>query len=244
MSEIEKYKCIIVEDEPIARKIMRHYIEQLPMLENIGEFKNAIEALEFINKVPTINIIFLDINMPQLSGMSLAKLINKNIYVVFTTAYSSYAVESYEINASDYLLKPFTFERFTKAVFKILELNKQHALINSKEEIFTSPLNETIFIKSEGKKFPVVLDSIMYCEADKNYTIIVLQNGDKLTPLLALSKIESELLNDSKEFVRVHRSFIVSKKYITAIARNYLLIGEYKIPIGELYKDSVNAMLR
>jgi two-component system, LytTR family, response regulator len=243
MNELEKYKCIVVEDEPIARKIMRNYIEQLPMLENLGEFRNAIEALEFINKVPLIDIVFLDINMPQLSGISLAKLIGKKTSIVFTTAYSNYAVESYEIGAVDYLLKPFTFERFTKAVFKILELNRLSKTASVKNDISTEDDNETIIIKSEGKKFHVSLNSIVYCEADKNYTTVVIKNGDKLTTLLALSKVESQLLNDSKDFVRVHRSFIVSKKYITAIAKSYLLLGEVKIPIGELYRESVDEIL-
>jgi two-component system, LytTR family, response regulator len=243
MNEVEKYKCIVVEDEPIARKIMRNYIEQLPMLENLGEFRNAIEALEFINKAPIVDIVFLDINMPQLSGMSLAKLIGKNTFIVFTTAYSNHAVESYEIGAVDYLLKPFTFERFTKAVFKILELSKVGKLASIKNDIIIEDENETIIIKSDGKKFPISLSSIMYCEADKNYTTVVMKNGDKLTPLLALSKVESQLLNDSKDFVRVHRSFIVSKKYITAIAKNYLLLGNVKIPIGELYRESVNGII-
>jgi two-component system, LytTR family, response regulator len=243
MNEIIKYKCIIVEDEPIARKIMRSYLEQLPLLENIGEFKNAIEALDFINKTNTIDVIFLDINMPQLSGMSLAKLINKNTHIIFTTAYSNYAVESYEINAVDYLLKPFTFERFTKAVFKILELNKSHKTNILKDDSAIELGSETVIIKSEGKRFPVSIDSIIYCEANKNYTSVILQNGDRLTPLVSLSKVENELLNNSKDFVRVHRSFIISKKHITAIARNYLLLGEVKIPIGELYRESVNGLL-
>lgn len=243
MEQSDKYNCIIVEDEPIARKIIRSYMEQIPILKNAGEFKNAIEALEFVNKSENIEIIFLDINMPQLNGMAMAKILKKEICVIFTTAYSNYAIESYEINAVDYLLKPFSFERFTKAVFKAIEICKiRNTKLNSIQKVNMIE-EEIMFIKSEGKNYPVQLMDIVYCEAKKNYTQIILQNGLILMPLISFTKLEEELNSTQELFIRVHRSFFISKKYITAVASNYVFVGSYKIPIGDLYKKTKKTLL-
>ena len=145
MENLQKIKCLIVDDEPIARKIIINYISQISFLENAGECKNGIEALDLISKDKEIQIVFLDINMPNLNGLSMAKIIKNNIIVIFTTAYSEYAVESYDVNAIDYLLKPFSFERFTTAVFKAVEKLK----ISTISELNRPELveNKKIFIK-------------------------------------------------------------------------------------------------
>jgi len=228
------YKCLIVDDEPIARKIVQGYIDKLPNLECSIQAKNAIEALEMLNKDPGIEIIFLDINMPNLSGMSMAKIVNTPPKIIFTTAYSEYAIESYEINAVDYLLKPFSFERFTKAAFKAIDLIEKNKAGLANE---TKPGEEQhIFIKSEGKNYPVCLSEILYCEAKKNYTKIVLKNDKTYLPLIPLSKFEEELKAISPSFIRVHRSFIVSSKEIVSVGAHQVFIGKFKIPLGEQYK--------
>jgi DNA-binding LytR/AlgR family response regulator len=228
------YKCLIVDDEPIARKIVQAYIDKLPNLECSAQAKNAIEALEILSKDPCIEIVFLDINMPNLSGMSMVKILNSPPKIIFTTAYSEYAVESYEINAIDYLLKPFSFERFTKAAFKAIDLveKTKGGMVNE-----IKPAEEqTIFIKSEGKNYPVSPNEILYCEAKKNYTKIVLKNDKTYLPLIPLSKFEDELKAISPDFIRVHRSFIVSSKEIVSVGAHQVFIGKYKIPLGEQYK--------
>jgi DNA-binding LytR/AlgR family response regulator len=249
-----KYTCLIVDDEPIARQIVRSYAEQLPMLTVVQECKNALDALTFLQK-NTVNIVFLDINMPALSGLSMVKTLSKLPQIIFTTAYHEHAVESYELNATDYLLKPFSFERFAKAVFKAIdnvqkELMSNDLIHNSK---INSPINsenpppqykpvletenpEQIFIKADGKLHQIYFTDILFCEAMKNYTRIVLKNGNKIMPLVALSKIE-EQLPTTGQFLRVHRSFIVGKTHIEAIEGNIILIGKASIPIGEQFRE-------
>ena len=235
MTNIKKHRCLIVDDEPIARKIIRTYIEQLPNLECVGECKNAFEALEQINRDETIEIVFLDINMPNISGISMVKILTRKLQIIFTTAYSEYAVESYELNAVDYLLKPFLFERFAQAVFKALERLRDFSIAQRLSE---HPIAEsTLFIKSNGKNYPVLIEEILYCEALKNYTKIKMINGKTYVPLISISKFEEEISLLSNYFLRIHRSFLVSKKHIQAIGANYVMIEKDKIPIGDQYKE-------
>lgn len=229
------YRCLIVDDEPIARKIVASYIDKLANLECTVQAKNAIEALEILNADPGIDIVFLDINMPNLSGMSMVKILTAPPKIIFTTAYSEYAIESYEINAVDYLLKPFSFERFTKAVFKAIDLIEKSKVILANEIV---PAEEqSIFIKSDGKNYPVLVNDILFCEAKKNYTKIVLKNDKTYLPLIPLSKLEEELKTINSNFIRVHRSFIVASKEIASVGAQQVFIGKYKIPLGEQYKE-------
>jgi DNA-binding LytR/AlgR family response regulator len=230
---LKKYNCLIVDDEPIARKIVFNYVNQLPNLECVGKLKNAIEALDILSKDHSIDIVFLDINMPNLSGISMVKILNKQPKIIFTTAYSEYAIDSYEINAVDYLLKPFSFERFTKAVFKAIDLIDKPSTPNS----ITANSDTSLFVKSEGKNFPVNINDILFCEAKKNYTKIVMKNEASYLPLMALSKFEIELNELGADFIRIHRSFIVAKKEIGAIATNHIELGKHNIPIGDQYKE-------
>jgi DNA-binding LytR/AlgR family response regulator len=228
-----KYTCLIVDDEPIARKIVKTYIAQLPNLVCAGECKNASEAIEKISR-EDIDIVFLDINMPNINGISMVKILPKQPLIIFTTAYSEYAIESYELNAVDYLLKPFLFERFAKAVARAMERLRT---VSSPILPPVSTEEPILFIKSNGENFPVALHDILYCEAMKNYTKIILKNGKMYCPLIPLSKFEEEINVLSDNYLRVHRSFIVSKKYITAVGANYVLLDAVKIPIGNQYKD-------
>jgi DNA-binding LytR/AlgR family response regulator len=232
--EPEKYNCLVVDDEPIARKIIVNYIEQMPFLQLAGESINALNAIDQLRTKNNISIIFLDINMPNLSGLQLLKIIQPHQPVIFTTAYSEYAVESYELNAVDYLLKPFSFERFTKAVYKAVDAIKGSHQKHRDISIEKSPV---IFIKSDGKNYPVPLDDILYCEAMKNYTMVIVKNEGKLMPLIPLSKFETILSEAGGEFIQVHRSFLISKKHITAVTPNNVIINKFEIPIGMQFRE-------
>jgi DNA-binding LytR/AlgR family response regulator len=232
--DTEKYNCLVVDDEPIARKIILRYIDQMPLLQLAAERINALSAIDYLRTDGTVNIIFLDINMPNLSGFQLLKIVQPQQPVIFTTAYAEYAVESYEMNAVDYLLKPFSFERFTKAVYKAID-----AMAKVNKNSYQMPTEKRLdfFIKSDGKSYPVFLDDILYCEARKNYTMVMLKNEQKLMPLIPLSKFETLLSGAGGEFIQIHRSFLVSKKHITAITPNSVIINNSEIPIGVQFKE-------
>ncbi|MBC7948552.1 MAG: response regulator transcription factor [Chitinophagaceae bacterium] len=232
--EPEKYNCLVVDDEPIARKIVVNYIEEMPLLHLAAERINALSTIDYLRTHNDVDIIFLDINMPNLSGFQLLKIIQPHQPIIFTTAYSEYAVESYELNAVDYLLKPFSFERFTKAVYKAIDVVKNARKSGSANAHEKNPV---FFIKSDGKNYPVQLDDILYCEAMKNYTVVILKNQQKLMPLVPLTKFEIMLSDAGGDFIQVHRSFLVSKKHITAIGSNSVTIDKFEIPIGVQFKE-------
>jgi DNA-binding LytR/AlgR family response regulator len=232
--KLEKYNCLVVDDEPIARKIIMTYIEQMPLLQLAAEHTNALSAIDHLRTSNNIHIIFLDINMPNLTGVQLLKIAQPQQPIIFTTAYAEYAVESYELCAVDYLLKPFSFERFTKAVYKAIDtITKSY-----KNAYETTPQKRLVFfIKSDGKNYPVFLDDILYCEAMKNYTMVILKNGQKLMPLISLSKFETLLSEAGGEFIQIHRSFLISKKHITAVTPNNVTINKFELPIGVQFKE-------
>ena len=234
MMEIQKYHCLVVDDEPIARNIIKTYILQTPMLTLAAEIKSALEAIDYLRSDNRVDIIFLDINMPHLSGLQFLKIVQPQQAIIFTTAYSEYAVESYELNAVDYLLKPFSFERFTKAVYKAVGGIAKSGKINQEGSISQRPV---IYIKSDGKNYPVPVDEILYCEAMKNYTLVVLKNEQKLMPLIPLSKFESFVSQAGGEFIQIHRSFIISRKHITAITPTNVIIQKFELPIGVQFKE-------
>lgn len=238
--EFERYNCLVVDDEPIARKILLNYIEQMPLLQLAAERINALSAMDYLRKHDNINIIFLDINMPNLSGLQLLKIVQPHQPVIFTTAYSEYAVESYELNAADYLLKPFSFERFTKAVYKAVDvLAKRYKSADA-----LTKGKKIVYIKSDGKNYPVFIDDILYCEARKNYTMVVLKNEQKLMPLIPLSKIENALVEAGGDFLQTHRSFLISQKHITAVSTNTVMITKFEIPIGIQFKEKFFIAIR
>lgn len=232
--DLEKYNCLVVDDEPIARKIIVNYIEQMPSLVLAAEKINALSAIDFLRTNNNVNIIFLDINMPNLSGIQLLKIIQPKQPVIFTTAYAEFAVESYELNAVDYLLKPFSFERFTKAVYKAVDAIKTVSKTGTDVALEKSPV---IFIKSDGKNYPVELDDILYCEAMKNYTMVMLKNEQKLMPLIPLSKLESLLMQAGGEFIQIHRSYLIARKHITSITPASVTVKKFEIPIGVQYRE-------
>ncbi|MES2774094.1 MAG: LytTR family DNA-binding domain-containing protein [Bacteroidota bacterium] len=229
----EKYNCLVVDDEPIARKIIVNYITQTPLLQLAGECINALSAIDHLRTHTDVDIIFLDINMPNLSGLQLLKILQPRQPVIFTTAYSEFAVESYELNAADYLLKPFSFERFTKAAYKAISAITYS---NKTTAEFTGEKRQ-LFIKSDGKNYPIFLDDILYCEAMKNYTMVVLKDGRKLMPLIPLSKFDTILSEAGGGFIQIHRSFVISVKHIMAVSASHVTVNKFELPIGVQFKE-------
>jgi len=226
--------CIAVDDEPLALALIEDFSKKIPFLNFIKSCKNAFEAIDVIQK-EKIDLIFLDINMPDVSGIELIKNIDNKPFVIFTTAYSEYAVEGFELNAVDYLVKPFLFERFFKAVNKAYELFN---LKNKKQPIKVVESNSTvqdfIFVKADYSSIKIFLKDILYLEGLKDYVKIHTVEK-KLLTLITMKKIEEKL--PSSNFIRVHRSFIVALDKIESIQRNRIIINNVRIPVGNSYKE-------
>ena len=225
-------KCVAIDDEPLALKQISNYIERTPDLELIGALNNAIEAYDFIEK-HDVDLLFVDINMPELSGMDFAKSLNEKLGVIFTTAYSEYAIEGFKVNAIDYLLKPIGYDSFKSAVKKA---QKRLGQVNKeKEEIEGS--DDYLYLKSEYKLIRIELKSIKYIEGMREYVRIHLSDQKPVITLLSFKKLMDKL--PSNHFMRVHRSYIVNLKKITTIERSRIIFDDdVRIPISDQYKDS------
>jgi len=225
-------KCLIVDDEPMARDVIRRYIEKVPTLQMTAEFGNAIDAMVFLQKEST-DLIFLDIQMPHLSGTDFVKSLRNLPKVIFTTAYKEYALEGFELDVVDYLLKPIRFERFLRAVNKAfpqksVQLSNQGAGEKKAGSGF-------IYLKSDRKMIKVMLDDILYIESARDYLKVFTRNNSIATRQ-TISSLEA-MLSDS-EFIRVHRSYIVSIKKIDSFTHETVEIGKKEIPIGKFYLNS------
>lgn len=223
-------RCLLVDDEPLAREGLTNYIQKVPFLELVGTCSNAFEAIAQLQK-NHIDLLFLDIQMPDLTGLELVKAVRSLPAVIFTTAHREYAVEGFELDAVDYLLKPFSFDRFLKAVQKVKSQIPQ--------ETFTEPLpaENHIFIKADGQLIRIQLQDILYIEANKDYVFIYTMNTRYMT-LLSLKQLEERLPPD--QFLRVHRSFLVALSKISKIEGNLLHIQTHKIPISRSLADEVH----
>ena len=231
---MNRFKCIIIEDEPLAQNILKKYIGEQPALELITVCNDALEAQNILMQ-QNIHLIFLDINLPKLSGINFIKTLIRPPLVIFTTAYPEFAVEGFELNAVDYLLKPFSFERFLKAVNKALEKLNASASQNS-----DPGKSSFIFLKAEKKIHKVDLDSIFYIEAIGDYMKVVTDSG-QLIINETMKKLQEEL--PGKSFIRVHKSFIISRNKIKFIEGNYVQVEDKSIPIGATYRSDVLANL-
>ncbi|WP_289665769.1 LytR/AlgR family response regulator transcription factor [Flavobacterium panacagri] len=223
------FKCIIVDDEPPATRILENYIGKVNFLEKAGVFNDSLKALEFLNK-ESVDVIFLDIQMPQLTGLQLSRIISKNIKIIFTTAYPDFALEGFELNAVDYLLKPISFERFYQAVSK---LNSEPKIEISNQ----SNLPDFLFVKTDGKnKFQkVFLTDILYVESLQNYVCIHTSKQQIITHSSLKNVIES--LPDN-EFIQIHKSYVVSLKHIESTDNFSVFINGKELPIGATFKDA------
>lgn len=238
MPETRTIKCLIVDDEPPAREVLRHYVAQLPSLEIAAECENAIQAFAFLQKQP-VDLIFLDIRMPQLNGNDFLKSLSNPPLIIFTTAYSEYAVEAYELNVVDYLVKPVRFDRFLKSMQKVFAVYNMKPVAEPAiaEEKKIEPF---VYFRADRKMIKVMLDDILYIESMKDYIKIFTRQSVIITKQ-SISSVEAML--PEKEFVRVHRSYIVSLKKIRSFTNELMEIEKTEIPIGKLYRNVVMKML-
>ena len=226
-----KVTCIIVDDEPTARDIIETHLSAIHQIDIIAKCSSALEAFNIINQ-NKVDLIFLDINMPDISGISFAKSINKDIKIIFTTAYREYAIEGFDLHAVDYLLKPIPFDRLLKAVNNYFDVYHK-APVNTEKE---TPISDFIFVRSDRRMKKINFDDILYIESYSDYlkihctseTIITREN---------ISIIEAKL--PQEYFVRVHRSYIVSINHIESFSNEELIINKKSIPISRSYKEEV-----
>lgn len=231
---MKNLKCLVADDEPIARQILENYISELPNLELVATCKDAFEVMDVLQK-ETIDVLFLDINMPKLSGISLLKTLRTRPEVIITTAYPEYALEGFELSVTDYLLKPFSLERFIQAVMKV---QKKHATTQEAPlpNQPTASSSETLFVKSDKKLIQLNICDINYIEAYGNY-IKIHTDTMILTPQ-TLSSFMDKLPTD--EFIRIHKSFAIKFKNLKSIEGNQLLLhNDTKLPIGKSYRKSI-----
>jgi DNA-binding LytR/AlgR family response regulator len=229
-------KYIIIDDEPLAHEIIEEFCSMLPHVQLEKNCYNAMEAMQFLNE-NTVDFIFLDINMPKLRGLDFLKTLTNPPKTIITTAYKEHALEGFELNVVDYILKPFSFDRLVKAVNKISETQKTKTII---KEVSNSSDNSTrFFVKGDKKHHQIDLNDLLYIEAYGNYTKLFLKD-EMIVSHEKISHYE-DLLNASN-FLRVHKSFIVAINKIKFIEGNRILINEYKIPIGQTYKSSITKL--
>jgi two-component system LytT family response regulator len=228
--------CIIVEDEPLARKLMEEHVRNTPNLETIQSFRNPLLALEFLRK-NEVDILFSDIQMKEITGITLLKLLQKKPLIILTTAYSKYALEGYELDVLDYLLKPITFERFLKAVEKVsARLDESKAIASNSIEIIDNKLtNDFIFIKDGTKLIKVKLSDIRYIQGLKDYVKVITDNR-QIVSLQTMKSLEEIL--PANQFIRIHNSTIVAFAAIEEIERERVKIGKEYLSISDSYKKS------
>jgi two-component system, LytTR family, response regulator len=227
---MSKIKCIIIEDEPLAVKILADYVAQVPFLELRGSFKDAILATDYLRDHP-VDLIFLDIHLPKLKGMAFLKTLTHPPAVIITTAYHQYAVEGFDLNVTDYLLKPIEFERFLIAVNKIKTAQKETLKPAESQE-----LKDYLFLNVEKKKVKILFSEIVYIESQREYIKIV---TTKKAYVSKMSTHEMETLLPAHLFKRIHRSFIVSLNKIEAYTAEEVEVNGISIPIGRGYRDSL-----
>lgn len=242
-----KLSCIIVEDEPMARDLLSQYIAKVPSLELLAAFPNPLEALEFL-KENEPDVLFLDVQMPEITGISLLKILKRKPIVIMSTAYSEYAIEGFELDVTDYLLKPVTFERFLKAVDRATERKQASiALQQSTPELVPAPTAQAdpsrvdfIFVKDGAKMVKVRIKDIQFIEGLKDYVRIHTPKG-RITTLQRLKALENQLPSDA--FFRIHHSYIVAIEWIDVIHRDKLEIGEQQLPISDTYRKAFKAFV-
>lgn len=226
-------QCAIIDDEPLAQNILKKYIEDHPALELAAVCNNAEEAQKMLLRLD-IELLFLDINLPKLSGISFLKTLPHPPMVIFTTAYPEYAVEGFELDAVDYLLKPFSFERFLKAANKAVQQR-------NKKEIAGQANPSFIFLRADKRVHKINLDDILYIEAAGDYIKVMTGNGQYIVND-TLKGLQDEL--PSVQFIRVHKSYIISRNKIKFFEGNYVKVGNADIPIGNSYKEEIITRLK
>lgn len=217
-------QCLVIDDEILAIEVLENYIERIPTLSLVGKFTNGIDALAYLNTHP-VDVLFLDIQMPDINGMNVMKLLNKKVNVIFTTAYPDYALEGYDYNALDFLIKPISFDKFLRAVGRAQALLPEAEKQESDKEYF--------YIKANGKTLRLLVSDILYIEGLKDYVIFYTAAGKHIS-LHSMKEMEEKL--PSSQFIRVHKSYIVEADRIEEIKGNKLKMAGKEIPIGRQYK--------
>ncbi|MEM8893507.1 MAG: LytTR family DNA-binding domain-containing protein [Bacteroidota bacterium] len=235
-----KISCIVVDDEPLAADKIADYVSRVPFLECKATLDNGIAAMEYLQN-EEVDLIFLDIQMPGLTGIQLLNVLKNKPKVILSTAYSEYALESYELEVSDYLLKPIAFERFLKAVTKVYQSFEHSGKSEPTPIVNTNAETDFIFVKTEYKLQQVKLDSIRYVEGMKDYLRIHTDDGPIMT-LMSFTKLQEML--PANAFFRVHKSYLVSVSRITLIEKGEIHIGEQIVPVSETYKEGFFTYLR
>ena len=221
--------CAIIDDEPLAAGLLKSYAIKTPFLNLVGTYGSALEAMKELRENP-VQLLFLDIQMPELSGIEFAKILPSNTKIIFTTAFQQYAIESYKVSALDYLIKPISYDDFLKAANKALDWFSALNQISTIRDRF-------MFVKSDYKLIRVALDDILFIEGLKDYVRFYLEDGSKIMSLMNMKKLEDFLPHP--EFLRTHRSWIVHMPKASLVDRLRIVFGEYLIPISDSYKEDV-----
>ena len=239
MQKHKNIRCLVADDEPPAREILKRYIDNMPDLELVQECTNAMQVLSFL-QLEEVDVIFLDINMPQLKGIELLKILKNPPKIILTTAYAEYALEGYELDVVDYLLKPIQFERFVKAVHKAVQLsgNNLNQISAIEKETKHDPF---VYFRADRKMVKVMLGDIFYIESMKDYVKIFTTEGVLVTKQ-SMTSVEAML--PENQFIRTHRSFIVSVPKIKSFTHELIEIEKAEIPIGKLFRNNVMKMLQ
>ncbi len=240
--------CIVIDDEPLAVRQMESYIARIPFLTHLKSFDNAVDARQWLSEANSVDVIFVDINMPELTGVDFVRGLENHHLVIFTTAYSEYAVEGFKLDAIDYLLKPFSFATFERAANKAHSVAELLALRNEANAEQNIPISEQsadrecISIRADHKTTLVRYSNIIYLESAGEYIRLHLADGTKLVTLFRMKNMETEL--PAERFIRVHRSYIVNTEHITGYTKGRVfLTGEEYVPIGDNYKETFTAIV-
>lgn len=229
-------RCLIVDDEPLAHEVLAKYCKDLPFIEVVADCYDAVQALQVLNR-ETVDVIFLDVEMPKLQGFDFLRTLTMRPHIVMISAHREYALEGYDFNVVDYLLKPFSFERFLRAVNKVRARMEDVAPTEEAEP----ERHETIFIKDERKHHRVPLSEITHIEACRNYCLVFLTDGGHIMTAEKISEMAARL--PSRSFVRIHRSYVVAVDKLTTIGSAEVSLGALQLPVGRVYKSNLKRLL-
>jgi two-component system LytT family response regulator len=231
---LPRYNCLLVDDEPPAREVLKRYLHKMPMLQLAGECANALQVIPFMHAHP-VDIMFLDIQLPQLSGLELVRTLPHPVKIIFTTAFSEHALESYDVAATDYLLKPIRFERFVTAVHKALVALAPTGPVLLLPPAVTEPA-AFLYFRAERKMVKVLLPDILFIESLKDYVKIVTLHGPVVTKH-SLAALEAML--PASGFLRIHRSFLLATAHLRSYSATHVQVADTELPIGKLYQREV-----
>ena len=238
---MESIRCMVIDDEPLAAQMVRNFVQRTPFLEFVAMYTDAVEALEALKANP-VDLLFLDIHMPDLDGMSLAAMVPQQTRIIFTTAFKEYAFDSYGVNALDFLLKPISYARFLAAAEKARQWFELTSSV--KDEVVDEGRRDTIFLRVDGELKQISISEILYVSGLKNYVMFYLE-GEKRPLVTHLTMKTVEDILPAADFMRVHRSYIVALRKIKSIDRNNTIqIGDEFIHVSEGYLDAFNAYLK